>query len=734
MILESARFLKENWNKLFELLVPVLPLLSCFSNSSTTVGQRIKSLIDPDNIQHLSLVQLLKNNIVLLFSRDSNIRAEAITRLLYLIQSIPNADQYLPNIHYLHDVVPDSLCIIKAMNLRSMHDMDDLYDCSLAKKLLNILTNPYTDPATRHRTLAQLNLMLEDSSVIKHFNQNDGVRMIYDIWDKSLRKESMNVYANDAIQITSILSKMCLHLPTVRRRLSEDIQTYALILRSLLLNQHDDDTKRDCSVLLFILSFSDHIIGGTDIDNQFTIPIVCKKLLPPITCQFNMQIVKNQHGLHGIVSLMNKSIRNPVNLESDIFSICNERPFLQITDIWRYARMTFSSLWFGSLDNVLNSVRFSAIDQTYHINYKTNEHSFNFNKLLRMEKSDLDVIEATSPQIGINYWQKQIQNATSMNQVVQSCAAIENFSSIDSTTVKRQWNVEQFLHGIKRFCTIAPRNKQDEFLFSQICRLLTHLTQQEYVNIHAWLLNQFQEDCLYIDLITNSNVSTEVYICNILFIESICAKTIQFKPKKLIEQILLKSPKKKSSKSINERNNNKKQRDHLFDKLLDMAVGQLDELLNLKKSEELFQMVSLIKTLTSSEQITANDYDCSYIANKLMKLILAIKSFTQIGSNFNKNCLLAIGNLMVNVDELMLDQKHIGLLSSLCGHVDFEIRAYSWSILLKITTTLRGAELVVKGNLPRFIDFHQIFLMFFCFRIWWITRWLLCMLHEHFVG
>lgn len=109
-------------------------------------------------------------------------------------------------------------------------------------------------------------------------------------------------------------------------------------------------------------------------------------------------------------------------------------------------------------------------------------------------------------------------------------------------------------------------------------------------------------------------------------------------------------------------------------------------------------MISLIRTLTSSGKITANDYECSYVANKLMRLILATKTFTQIGSNFNKNCLLAIGNLMLNIDDLTLDQKYISLLSSLCGHCDFEIRAYSWSILLKISTSLKGAELLVKGK------------------------------------
>lgn len=120
-------------------------------------------------------------------------------------------------------------------------------------------------------------------------------------------------------------------------------------------------------------------------------------------------------------------------------------------------------------------------------------------------------------------------------------------------------------------------------------------------------------------------------------------------------------------------------------------------------------------------QIHCDDYTASFFANKLLRFIVAIKSLSQAGSNFNKNCLLSIGNIMLSVDEvrrwdpfsylkqyiynlnveflqLKLEKKYLRLLSSLCGHMDFEIRTFSWCILSKVAKTLRGAELLIIGR------------------------------------
>lgn len=109
-------------------------------------------------------------------------------------------------------------------------------------------------------------------------------------------------------------------------------------------------------------------------------------------------------------------------------------------------------------------------------------------------------------------------------------------------------------------------------------------------------------------------------------------------------------------------------------------------------------LVSLIHTVALSGEVLDNDYIASFVANKLLMLMLAISSLSYIGSSFNKNCLLTIGHMMVCVDQLRIEKKCLTFLINLCGHVDFEIRTYSWSILLKIASTLSEAKNLVQGN------------------------------------
>lgn len=124
--------------------------------------------------------------------------------------------------------------------------------------------------------------------------------------------------------------------------------------------------------------------------------------------------------------------------------------------------------------------------------------------------------------------------------------------------------------------------------------------------------------------------------------------------------------------------------------------------------DEIRGLVSLIRLLSSSGQIFNMEYTATYACNKLLKLIVAVSSLSYIGAGINKNCLLTIGNIMIRVDELHVEKRYISFISTLCGHVDFEIRSYSWSILLKLASSIHGAQNLVQGKLCRcFFDHIQ---------------------------
>lgn len=120
-------------------------------------------------------------------------------------------------------------------------------------------------------------------------------------------------------------------------------------------------------------------------------------------------------------------------------------------------------------------------------------------------------------------------------------------------------------------------------------------------------------------------------------------------------------------------------------------------------SDEIRVLVSLIRLVSSSWKIVSTEYTAAYACKKLLKLVGAVTSRSYIGANITKNCLLAIGNIMICEDELDIDKRYITLLSAdLCSHPDFEIRTYSWSILLGIASKLAGAENLVQGTITLF--------------------------------
>lgn len=75
--------------------------------------------------------------------------------------------------------------------------------------------------------------------------------------------------------------------------------------------------------------------------------------------------------------------------------------------------------------------------------------------------------------------------------------------------------------------------------------------------------------------------------------------------------------------------------------------------------DKLYAQLSLLRAITGSMQIHCDDYTASFLAKKLLRFITAMKCLAQAGSNFNKNCLLTIGNVMLDVDEVIIVIQYI---------------------------------------------------------------------------
>lgn len=95
-----------------------------------------------------------------------------------------------------------------------------------------------------------------------------------------------------------------------------------------------------------------------------------------------------------------------------------------------------------------------------------------------------------------------------------------------------------------------------------------------------------------------------------------------------------------------------------------------------------------------------DDY-AQIITEKLFEIISAIRLTTKNVSSCIKNCLISCGNIMT-LNKITIDAKNLKLLSGLCGQSDYEIRTFSWNILLQVSQTLIGAISIVQGILFQF--------------------------------
>lgn len=581
-IVRSQQLLQTHRKIAAELFLPILPLLVSLALSPTKLGQLISSIIDPDADNRMPTITLIKSNIVWLYSRDNHFRSEGLNRLSYMLQKMETAAIYLPNINHMTDVLQPNLCLVNPIAPNMRDEFNNIHEYDSLPSLLTMLSNSVgLDRSVRHQALAQIDFMAVDAKCTDVFHKQNGCQIILFILDKALQVNSYAQYGNDAALVISILRKVCMRIAQARLQLSSDVQTYVLVLRALLLYQHDDRLRRNGAALLFMLAFNEYIACTTN--DGFNVPSIIKKLNVPIECEygwksstndlFSALLYGNEPNQICIDSFSHTPLKDHTRQPNDYNNKC-----------WRYIRMAFAAIWFGSLDNCNHTSNYMH-GKHLQLNYKINPNAFEFNELLHIEREDLEIIEASSSAAGIKYWMKDMQNATSAVQVTNSLAAIESFSNVGMVGYRAQWDCSMFLDGIRRFCTTAPNTKSDQQLFISICRLLTNLIERDSMNILLWILGELNRDkCVFMEVLVKLS-KTNVYIANVQLVEATLAKTIQLPEKKHFEQLIFWSTtREKKLASLSTRADRKPNtHSNMYEKIFDILIKLLDEMIMEKR-------------------------------------------------------------------------------------------------------------------------------------------------------
>ncbi|XP_011873858.1 PREDICTED: rotatin isoform X2 [Vollenhovia emeryi] len=436
------------WLRALEALVPVLYLLQCHADTHTPLGQCITKMFDPDisnNIQ-LPFLEVIKGNLRFLYSPDSDIREEALCRLIWLLGKEKDSVQKLPRLSSLHGLPLSSLCIFERKNFVKRSEGN--YQRSNMLSVLEMLTEPNVDPKIRKSALVQISVMLSDTSLHKLFINQGGLPLILDIFNKALVEKDYVNYPDSVIPIISILKLLAFFECTIRHELSLSSNVLFSIVRSLFLFPNNECIKSDGAQLLCLLLYSEYIIrvNEKDVENNIASHIS----LPYIVTNMKLPFVCRSHW------------KTSIHRRSDISLIHGSNPIVLtfIRQYWTWeSNGGVNVLW-----KCLNDLKDSEIAQ----------------KLIILEK-DLLSLQCSFPQYCCQQQLYNIQNSTMHYNVI---CALDYLTMYLKFYKVLQRNDEKDIESLpweqtfERFLLSHPTSKEDCDLFVDVLIFL-----QLYLNI-----------------------------------------------------------------------------------------------------------------------------------------------------------------------------------------------------------------------------------------------------------
>ncbi|XP_014215575.1 rotatin [Copidosoma floridanum] len=281
---------ESGWLKFLEALVPVLPLIQCLANPASPLGKFIIKMLDPDMSSTLKLpfIEVLRGNIRLLFSQISDAREEAICRIFWLLGQEKDSASKLPRLSTLHGLPLSSIFAIDKQV--SFKRSEGHYPKSNLVSTLEMLRTSNIEPKVRKSALVQISVLVTDQSLHKVFITENGLKIILDIFSKALIEREFSDYPDSVIPIITILKHLVSSENSVRIELSNRIDVYNNILRSLFLFSNNECIKNDATHLLALLLYSGYIMRLTERtpNNPYNISlphIITIYMRLPFTCK-----------------------------------------------------------------------------------------------------------------------------------------------------------------------------------------------------------------------------------------------------------------------------------------------------------------------------------------------------------------------------------------------------------------------------------------------------------------
>ncbi|KAM7364024.1 rotatin homolog anastral spindle 3 [Cochliomyia hominivorax] len=642
LLLQSRTLFGTSWWSLLSLLVPLLPLLSCCTFSEKIMNLLLK-LYDPD-LKQLPYVNVLRGNLVFLFHTNSERRSEALIRLIYTLNSLKDSGKYVPNLIEIGDTLPNDICLQSTRreyrnifsDRLSVHNdvVTSLYN------LLHLLDSPDVEPLVRKTTLMQINVLCNNWHITGELCNLAAYYLILQALENALHQSSEIDYPDAAVPAISILNKLMLYDSSFRCELAESPNIYVLLLRSLMMFNHDIQVRQDATMCLFQLLFSTQLITtekcieGPSILSNIQLPLDLN--LRPLLCN------KIKHKSERISALFASSVEE--------------------TQYWR---MVVASTYFGGLANITQK-SITLISQLDII------------ENLKLTSKDIRLIRATQPCVSLQRLLKAALNATEHRSLIQVCILLKQHMMVlmlrNTYLIEDEYCV-QLNNILKKYLQMPPGNNADLELYEHLIDLTKICMKVPLLPVVLDIFKIILKDRRHalITMITQR--------------EEISLRIFQ-KIASLLEFMI------KEHKPILAAYFNASECSTFYSDLFDLFIERCMQLFEIRDLQRVRCLLSLLVAMSSC-QLDMPDQLIFFYCRRFAQFSLALKSFTQTGAQWHRDCLLSILQLSDQMQfpntNFRLTAGFVKYLSGLCGHNDVEVRSLAWSIL-NVTAKTKAIE------------------------------------------
>ncbi|CAO1330837.1 unnamed protein product [Diamesa serratosioi] len=640
-LLNSKCVYKNDWPKILEVLKPVISLMPCLFDTNNKL--LIFSMDILNNSSGFDNQELMQAYTRYLFCGDAKARKIAKVKLLNYMNEPEFSFEFI-------EMIPDDFCLLKDHQVMELviPEANVSCDTEIYQITCDVLKNiNAADVEVVQSTLLQLSIMM-NSVQICHKSHDDNLWVFF---LASTTAKFQNIPAIRKLTI-DILYKWTVTVPNFRIYLANDQSVLVYLIKTLIYFQEDEQMKRLCSCLLFLLMYSDFfVLYGKSVS------------LPGF---FSLMKCPFKHSQHWIESPFN-DLTSFEGLYKEIVKHRHETDVYDITHT--YLRFIIGTYWFGDIKKLMSVENFS--NSSY--SEGCNVNALKIHDKLMLSQQELFHLYHSAPCKVFERLGWELDNCTSPGQIFHTLLQIECFLLLP---VKITNHIELLDKKLKKYLMSYPGSKPNRRMFAKVLNIYLKIIPSETKSaIQKWIPRICEKEFALMRILKEPKETDDVYY-ELLMVIVCVFKTFAHDHESYEKEI----------KSIE-----RQMHFHFPTKVFEILVGNLeiDGKPILKKdsidTKVLRATLMAIRTLVCCSKIQSEDLYMNRILGKLIDLASAVMYSDYMGSAIVK-CVMTIAFKMLEfIDHIDLSVKHFKLLFSWCGLMNTQIRSLVWCFLGQMT-------------------------------------------------